>query len=81
MTGRRENTMTYWKMYKEDGATSFEITKDEAKRTLEGYWDEGALNDIFENEKPFRLYTPFAEVETKTENGMMPMAGFYGVCG
>ena len=72
--------MKYFKQYKEKNSKSFEVSKNEAIRTLEGYWKPEALNDIFDNEKGFRLFTPFADVWTKTEDGIVPTAGFYGVC-
>lgn len=71
--------MKYFKRYKECDAKPFEVTKEEAKRTLEGYWEQEALDDIFEKEKPFRLWTPYAEVWTRDKNGLAPMAGFIGV--
>lgn len=73
--------MKYYKQYKEAGAEPEEVTKEEAKRTLEGWWRQEALDDIFEQDKGFRLYTAYAEVWTKTEDGMIPMAGFYGTVG
>lgn len=72
--------MRYFKQYKEINATPFEITKEEARKTLEGYWIEDAVKDIFENDRQFRLFTPFSTVWTKDENGKVPMAGFYGIC-
>ena len=70
--------MKYFKSYK-DGTESFEISKDEARKSLEGYWKPQALDDIFDNEKGFRLYTPFAFVWTQTEDGLVPIAGYFGV--
>lgn len=72
--------MRYFKQYKEINTTPFEITKEEARKTLEGYWIEDAVKDIFENDRQFRLFTPFSTVWTKDENGKVPMAGFYGIC-
>ena len=72
--------MRYFKQYKEINATPFEITKEEARKTLEGYWIEDAINDMFENDKQFRLFTPFSTVWTMDEKGKVPMAGFYGIC-
>lgn len=72
--------MRYYKQYKEINATPFGITKEEARKTLEGYWIEDAVKDIFENDRQFRLFTPFFTVWTKDENGKVPMAGFYGIC-
>lgn len=72
--------MKYFKQYKEINATPFEITKEEARETLESYWIEDAINDMFENDRQFRLFTPFSTVWTKDENGKVPMSGFYGIC-
>lgn len=72
--------MRYFKQYKEINATPFEITKEEARKTLEDYWIEDAINDMFENDRQFRLFTPFSTVWTKDENGNIPMIGFYGIC-
>lgn len=59
----------------------FEITKSEARKTLDGYWKAEALNDIFDNEKMFRLYTPFSVVETQSDDGLVVVqAGFLGIC-
>lgn len=71
--------MKYFKQYKEINAIPFEITKEEARKTLEGYWIEDAINDMFENDRQFRLFTPFSIVWTMDENGNIPMAGFYGI--
>ena len=71
--------MRYFKQYKEVNAIPFEITKEEARKTLESYWIEDAVNDMFENDRQFRLFTPFSTVWTKDENGNIPMAGFYGI--
>lgn len=70
--------MKYYKVYREAGAKAVEISKDEAKRILTGWWKDDFLARIFDEEVPFRLYTPYSEVWTKTEDGRVPMAGFYG---
>ena len=72
--------MKYIKTYKSANSKPCEITKDEARKTLEGYWKAEALNDIFDNGKMFRLYTPFSVVETQSDDSLVPEAGFYGVC-
>lgn len=56
-----------------------EVTKEEARETLEGSYSKEVLDDIFNNGKAFRLATSDSEIWTK-ENGMVPMAGFYGIC-
>ena len=72
--------MKYFKRYKNKEVNEhFEVTEEQARLTLEGYWKEDFLDDIFKNKKQFRLYTPFAYIWT-VENGMMPMPGFFGVC-
>lgn len=72
--------MKYIKQYKEANAKPFEISKEEARRTLEGYWKPEALDEIFDKGKGFRLFTPFAIIQTETDDGFVPMAGYYGVC-
>ena len=72
--------MKYYKIYEEVNAKPFEISKDEARRTLEGYWKPEALDDIFDNEKSFRLFNKFSTVWTQTEEGLEPAPNFYGVC-
>ena len=71
----------YFKQYKEAGAKPEEVTKEEARRTLERWWQDEALNDIFENDRGFRLYTPFSEVWTMDDDGTVPEAGYYGIVG
>lgn len=73
--------MKYFKQYKEAGAEPVEVTKDEAKHTLEGWWKQEALDEIFEKDEGFRLWTAFAEVWTQTDDGRVPMAGFIGTIG
>ena len=69
----------YFKKFNDKDAKAFEVTKEEARQTLEGYWDTECLDRIFGNEIVFRLFTPFAEVWVK-KDGKVPMAGFYGIC-
>lgn len=73
--------MKYFKEYRETMAHPFEITKEEAFETLAPHWDNDALADALEKGKGFRLFTPFADVWTKTESGLIPAPGFYGICG
>lgn len=72
--------MKYYKRYKEADAKAFEVTKEEALRSLEGWWQEEALNEALEEGLAFRLFTPVAEIWTKDDKGMIPMPGFYGIC-
>lgn len=72
--------MRYFQQYKKPDATEFEITKEQARHILEGNWKEEMLEDIFENEKSFRLFTMFSKIWTMDENGLVPVPGFYGVC-
>lgn len=72
--------MKYIKTLKSENSKPIEITKSEARFFLDGYWKAEALNDIFDNEKMFRLYTPFSIIETQSEDGLVPQSGFFGVC-
>ena len=69
--------MKYFKRFKGEDEV-MEITKEQARNTLDGYWKDECLDEIFENDKSFRLYTPYSEVWTMTEDGAVMMAGFYG---
>ena len=72
--------MKYYKMYKEHGAKAFEVSKEEARSTLEGWWKQDVLDRVFEKELVFRLYTPRSEVWTETDEHEVPIAGLYGIC-
>lgn len=76
--------MKYFHKYKVHGKQSSipsrEITKEEAREWLDGHFNPEQLDEIFSKEKAFRLYTPYAFVWTQTDDGLVPMAGFYGVC-
>lgn len=72
--------MKYFKQYRGEDEVK-EIAKEEAKHYLEGWWKDDALEDIFANNKAFRLWTPYCEIWTETEDGRVPMAGYYGIVG
>ena len=76
----KEKRMTYYKLYKGTQFAPQEVTKEKARETLEGYYNKEALDDIFENGKEFRLATAYSEIWTNND-GMVPMAGFYGIVG
>ena len=71
--------MKYYKMYKGTQFAPQEVTKENARKTLEGYYKKEALDDIFNNDREFRLATSYSVVWTKNEKGQVPMAGFYGI--
>ena len=58
-----------------------EISKEKAKWLLEGFYKKKAVKQIFDRDMGFRIQTPWREIWTKTDDGMVPMAGFIGVCG
>lgn len=71
--------MKYYQQYK--GEEEFtEITKERAKELLSGWWKDDFLKDVFDNDRAFRLYTPFTEVWT-CKDGLVPQAGYYGIVG
>lgn len=70
----------YYKLYKGTQFAPREVSVKEAMQSLEGYYKDDALKDIFDNEKEFRLSTPYSEVWTNND-GKVPMAGFYGIVG
>lgn len=57
-----------------------QITKDEVKYFLDGTYSKKAVADIINNGKAFRLSTPYRDIWTKSEDDMIPIPGFYGVC-
>ena len=73
--------MTYLKQFRDGRETVTEITKEQARHYLEGYWKPEFLDDILNNDRAFRLWTPFSFIWTKDDNGLIPMAGFMGVVG
>lgn len=60
---------------------SEEISKERARELLEGCYIADAVADVFDNDKAFRLRTPYRDIWTKTDDGLVPMPGFYGVVG
>ena len=58
-----------------------EISKEEAQHYLEGAYIKEAVDDIMNNDKSFRLRTPYRDIWTVTDEGLIPMAGFYGIVG
>lgn len=71
----------YFKQYKGTQFAPQEVTKETARETLEGYYKKEALDDIFDNDRGFRLETSYSIVWTKNDEGQVPMAGFYGIVG
>ena len=60
-----------------------EISKDEARFLLEGCYKKEFVDEILSagEDKGFRLRTPYRDVWTKTDEGLVPIAGFYGTVG
>ena len=58
-----------------------QITKEEARYFLKGAYVEEAVDDIIDNNKSFRLRTPYRDIWTVTDDRRTPMAGFYGIVG
>ena len=56
--------MRYFKQFKGKDEI-MEITKEQARNTLDGYWKNEWLDDIFDKEKEFRLSTNFSYVWTE----------------
>lgn len=57
-----------------------ELTKERARFLLEGCYIKEAVDDVIDNEKGFRLQTITRDIWTETEDGLVPIPGFYGVC-
>ena len=70
----------YYKQYKGTQWAPQEVTKEKAREILDGYYKKEALDDIFDNDRAFRLETSYSIIWTKSDDGLVPMAGFFGVC-
>lgn len=46
-----------------------QVTADEARRLLTGYWKEECLDDIFGGGRRFKLWTAYSEVWTVDDRG------------
>ena len=55
--------MKYFKQFKGKDEV-MEITKEQARNTLDGYWKDEWLDEIFAKEKKFRLSTNMSYVWT-----------------
>lgn len=57
-----------------------QITKEQAREYLERCYIKEHVDEVIDNGEQFCLWTPFRDIWTEDENGLTPMAGFYGVC-
>lgn len=71
--------MKYCKMFREPGSEYFEISKEEARQTLEGYYNTDCLDRIFNDGLTFRLPTPFSVLWAETDDGKILIPDFYGI--
>ena len=62
-----------------DGVTE-EVSADKARFILEGRYRKDCVDDLFDNEKSFRLQGLLRTVWTETEDHLSPIPGFFGVC-
>lgn len=67
-----------YKSLRMDGVAE-DLTKEQARSILEGSYKKAFVKDIIDNEKGFRLHTPTRIIWTE-KDGLVPVAGFYGVC-
>lgn len=58
-----------------------ELTKERARFLLEGCYIKEAVDDVMDNNKGFRLQTMTRVIWTQTDDGLVPIAGFYGIVG
>ena len=72
--------MRYFSIFKGESAVE-ELSKERAKVLLERCYLQNFVDDIFDNDRSFRLETMFRTIWTQTDDGLVPMAGFIGVCG
>lgn len=66
-------------MHGED--TVEELTKEQVFCKLDGYYKRKFVKEILDKEQGFRLFTPYRIIWTQTDDGLVPIAGFYGTVG
>lgn len=73
--------MKYFKrLHVEREEDAIEISKEAARIFLRSAYEREFVDEIIRFEKSFRLVTNYSEFWTKTDDGMIPAPGFYGVC-
>lgn len=80
---RKETYMKYLSTINEGNkiAKVEELSKENTRFLLECYYVKEVVDDIFENNKSFRLDVGLRTIWTKTDDGLVPIAGFYGIVG
>lgn len=58
-----------------------QITRNEVVYLLEDTYTAKAVEHLLDTGYAFRIWTPYREIWTQDEDGMIPTPGFYGVCG
>lgn len=69
----------YQRFYGENGEPK-EISAKKAKDVLSGWWKKEFLEKMFSDKASFRLYTPYSEIWSETDDFVVE-PGFYGVAG
>lgn len=77
----RENNMIKYKSIVHGENDVEELTKERTRFLLKGCYKEEAVDDLIDNEKGFYLRTMTRDIWTETEDGLVPLPGFYGVVG
>lgn len=71
--------MKYFKQIRDcEPVNKKEITAEEARDLLSAWWKKDYIEKLIDDEIAFRLYTPFSEIWTQTDAGLVPQPGFYG---
>ena len=72
--------MKYYSRFKGEKEVE-ELTKERTQFLLERYYTKEFVDDVIDNERGFRLQTIMREIWTETDDGLVPIAGFYGIVG
>ena len=72
--------MKYFSVIHETGKVE-ELTAEEARFCLKGQYKGAFVDEIIDTEQGFRLRTRYRDIWTKTDEGLVPIAGFYGTVG
>lgn len=72
--------MRYFSVILETGEEQ-ELTAERARFCLKGQYKDDFVDEIIDKKQGFRLRTAYREIWTKTDDGLVPIAGWYGTVG
>lgn len=58
-----------------------ELTAERARFCLKGMYNEAFVDELIDKGQGFRLRTAYRDIWTETDDGLVPIAGWYGTVG